>query len=198
MPENGFPSFQENYASPMTRRIEDWKSRLIDLSRRNNLLYFKPSKRGNLSVSRPNMERIFNRLALRKRHLEFWYPPVTDMRKQQSSSSANLSLLNGTTSPKAKQLVCRETSRSDLEKILKNLHRRSLLDYRERGVRILHAAFGMLVWKEKETGEEVRRAVGRLSGKYREAIVLRYFENLSIDEMTEVLNLSSTDSIGIL
>ncbi len=156
MPENGFPSFQENYASPMTRRIEDWKSRLIDLSRRNNLLYFKPSKRGNLSVSRPNMERVFNRLALRKRRLEFWYPPETDMRKQQSPSKTNLSLLNGTTNPKAKQLVCGETSRSDLEKILKNLHRRSLLDYRERGVRILHAAFGMLVWKEKETGEEVR------------------------------------------
>jgi len=157
MPENGFPSFQENYGSPMTRRIDDWKSRLIDLSRRNNLLYFKPSKRGNLPVSIPSMESLFNRLVLRKRHLEFWYPPEeTEVLKRQSQNNTTFSFLTGKDSPTAKQLVCEGTSRADLEKVLKNLHRRSLLDYRERGVRILHAAFGMLVWKEKETGEEVR------------------------------------------
>ena len=157
MQENGFPSFQENYGFPMTRRVGDWKSRLIDLSRRNNLLYFKPSKRRNLSVSSPSMERLFNRLVLRKRHLEFWYPPEeSEAPKRQSQNNTNFSFLTEKASPTTKQLVCEGTSRTDLEKILKNLHRRSLLDYRERGVRILHAAFGMLVWKEKETGEEVR------------------------------------------
>jgi hypothetical protein len=157
MQENGFPSFQENYGSPMTRRIEDWKSRLIDLSRRNNLLYFKPSKRRNLSVSSPSMESIFNRLVLQKRSLEFWYPPEeSEVPKRQSQGNTNFSLLNGKDGPTVKQLVCGEISRADLEKVLKNLQRRSLLDYRERGVRILHVAFGMLVWKEKDTGEEVR------------------------------------------
>jgi RNA polymerase sigma factor (sigma-70 family) len=43
-----------------------------------------------------------------------------------------------------------------------------------------------------EAGEEVRRAVRRLPGKYREAIVLRYFEELPVDEMAEVLRLSRT------
>jgi hypothetical protein len=157
MAQNGFPSFQENYGSPMTRRIEDWKSRLIDLSRRNNLLYFKPSKRGSLSVSSPSMESIFNRLVLRKRHLEFWYPPEeAETPKRQLQSDTDFSFSAEKDSPTVKQLVCEGTSRADLEKILKNLQRRSLLDYRERGVRILHAAFGMLVWKEKDTGEEVR------------------------------------------
>jgi RNA polymerase sigma-70 factor (ECF subfamily) len=41
-----------------------------------------------------------------------------------------------------------------------------------------------------EAGEEVRRAVRRLPGKFREAIVLRYFEDLAVDEMAEVLKLS--------
>ena len=141
----------ENSVSPTMRRIEDWKSRLIDLSRRNNLLYFKPSKRGNLSVSRPNMETIFNRLVIRKRKLEFWYPP-----EESEDHNSTLSFLIGKSHPAANQLVCEGIDRTDLEKVLKNLNRRSLLDYRERGVRILHAAFGMLVWKEKETSEEVR------------------------------------------
>ncbi len=157
MQENGFPSFQENYSSPIARRIEDWKSRLIDLSKRNKLLYFKPSKRGTLSVSSPSMVTIFNRLALRKRRFQFWYPPEEPQQpKRKSQSNTCFSLINEKNSPTAKQLMCEGISRSELDKILKNLHRRSLLDYRERGVRILHAAFGMLVWKEKETGEEVR------------------------------------------
>jgi hypothetical protein len=156
MPQDDFPLIREKYVSPTTRRIEDWKSRLIDLSRRNNLLYFKPSKRGTLSVSRPNMETIFNRLVLRKRKLEFWYPPEEAEGFQGQLQPANLSFLSEKDRPAANQLVCEGISRTDLERVLKNLHRRSLLDYRERGVRILHAAFGMLVWKEKETSEEVR------------------------------------------
>ncbi len=157
MQEDDFPSFQDNYGSPITRRIEDWKSRLIDLSRRNNLLYFKPSKRRNLSVSSPSMERLFNRLVLRKRRIEFWYPPEeSSATKRQSQDNTNFSFFTAKYSPTINQLVCEGTSRTDLEKILKNLHRRSLLDYRERGVRILYASFGMLVWKEKETDEEVR------------------------------------------
>ncbi|RJS84035.1 DUF4011 domain-containing protein [Candidatus Bathyarchaeota archaeon] len=48
------------------RRIRDWKRRLIDLSRRNRLIYFRPTKRGNLSISHPDIYSIFNRLVLRR------------------------------------------------------------------------------------------------------------------------------------
>jgi hypothetical protein len=104
------------------------------------------------------MEKIFNRLVLRKRRLEFWYPPPEEPETIRGRLQTNNSLqfLNEKDRPSANQLVCEGTSRADLEKILKNLNRRSLLDYRERGVRVLHAAFGMLVWKDKETSEEVR------------------------------------------
>ncbi|MBN1587973.1 MAG: sigma-70 family RNA polymerase sigma factor [Pirellulales bacterium] len=46
--------------------------------------------------------------------------------------------------------------------------------------------------KAIETGEEIRRAVQRLPGKYREVIVLRYFEGLSVDELVDVLGLRRT------
>jgi hypothetical protein len=152
MPQYGPSLIQGSYVPPVKRRIEDWKSRLIDLSRRNNLLYFKPSKRGALSVSSPNMEKVFGRLVLRKRKLEFYLPPEEPQRFGRAQRNNNLSPLTKTPN----QLVCKETNRTDLERTLKTLYRRSLLDYRERGVRVLHAAFGMLVWKEKETLEEVR------------------------------------------
>jgi hypothetical protein len=57
--------------------------------------------------------------------------------------------------PTANQLVCCGVTGEELERILKRLNRRALLDYRERGVRILYAAFGMLTWREIATNEEV-------------------------------------------
>ena len=143
--------------SLVMRRIEDWKSRLIDLSRRNNLLYFRRTKSGNLSVSRPSAETVFDGLVLRNRHWEFWLPPEE---AKSSDGQSELNLENSSIlenhPPTANQLVSEGMSRTDLDRVLKNLNRRSLSDYRERGVRILHAAFGMLVWKEIETSEEIR------------------------------------------
>ena len=152
MPQHGSSLIQGNYVPPVTCRIEDWKSRLIDLSRRNNLLYFRHIKRGTLSVSSPNMEKIFSRLVLRKRKLEFFLPPEETEHSGQHFSP----VVEKNRHRVANQLVCDVPSRTDLEKTLRALYRRSLSDYRERGVRILHAAFGMLVWKEKDTSEEVR------------------------------------------
>ena len=42
------------------KRVEDWKSRLIDLSRKNNLLYFRKAKRGNLPITQPDPQKIFD------------------------------------------------------------------------------------------------------------------------------------------
>jgi hypothetical protein len=154
MSQDDYASFRKTYVPIMTRRIEDWKSRLIDLSRRNNLLYFKPSKRGSLFVSQPNPDTIFNRLVLRRRHLRFWYPPKEKRNQEAQTGSNGSDIVEDHT--KTSRLVCEGVSRADLVRTLKNLNRRSLADYRERGVRILQAHFGMLVWKDKETSEEVR------------------------------------------
>ncbi len=58
--------------------------------------------------------------------------------------------------PGVNQLVCGSLTRQELDRNLKALERRSLLDYRERGVRILHAAFGTLNWVDAETKENVQ------------------------------------------
>jgi hypothetical protein len=55
---DGTSSIQEENTVQMLKRIENWKSRLIDLSKRNNLLYFKQSKRGNLVITSPDAKKI--------------------------------------------------------------------------------------------------------------------------------------------
>jgi hypothetical protein len=138
------------------RRVEDWKSRLIDLTRRNNLLYFHVTRRGNLPINKPDAETIFKELVVKKKHLEFWMPPeeedTTEVKGAKTSKPASL---EEPEKPGPNQLVNENLKRADLERILKNLQRRSLLDYRERGVRILYAAFGRLNWVDSETKENV-------------------------------------------
>ncbi len=160
-------------SSPM-KRVEDWKSRLIDLSRKNNLLYFHKSKRGNLAISQPEPQKIFDVLVLKKNHLEFWEPQETKTTemleksklkgKGKAKSEAKTAKPEVKTAivpeepkrPTANQLVCGNLSRMELERNLKSLQGRSLLDYMERGVRILHAAFGTLNWVDAETKENVQ------------------------------------------
>jgi very-short-patch-repair endonuclease len=163
-------------SQPM-KRVEDWKQRLIDLSRRNNLLYFHKNKRGSLSITRPDMQAAFNSLVLKKKRLEFWLPPEeTEKPEGQEKSKGKSKGKSAKTvrdniqasvkepsavpeeprRPKTNQLVCGKMSRAELERNLKGLQWRSLQDYRERGVRILHAAFGTLNWVDLETKEQVQ------------------------------------------
>ncbi len=160
-------------SSPM-KRVEDWKSRLIDLSRKNNLLYFHKSKRGNLAISQPEPQKIFDVLVLKKNHLEFWEPQeskTTEMLEKSKFKGKGKAKSEAKTAkpevkasivpeepkrPTANQLVCGNLSRMELERNLKSLQGRSLLDYMERGVRILHAAFGTLNWVDAETKENVQ------------------------------------------
>ena len=160
-------------SQPM-KRVEDWKSRLIDLSRKNNLLFFHKNKRGNLPISQPDPQAIFNALVLKKRRLEFWSPPEETKKPEPAektpakgkgkakTAKANVKAVVKETTPEepkrptANQLVSGNLSRLELERNLKGLQWRSLLDYRERGVRILHAAFGTLNWVDLETKENVQ------------------------------------------
>jgi len=173
-------------SSPM-KRVEDWKSRLIDLSRKNNLLYFHRGKRGSLTITQPDSQKIFDALVIKKSRLEFYLPPQAPetektkigraeklASKKQKAKGKNKAkepkpspkvakeparaatiVDEPPKKPTANQLVCGNLTRQEIESTLRTLERRSLSDYRERGVRILHAAFGTLNWVDAETKEAV-------------------------------------------
>lgn len=70
------PGGRRQQQPPVARRIEDWKQRLIDLTRRNRLLYFKPSKSASLTIAEPNAETVFDRLVVDEKPWTFWMPPA--------------------------------------------------------------------------------------------------------------------------
>jgi len=177
--------------SRVKRHIEEWKQKLIDLTRRNRLTYFKKTKSSTLVISQPDSQTVFDRLVIKEAKWEFWFPPkeeeeanqdsipgatISSNQEQESQFSILLPKLetnretinsgdvhspektsiNKSKSPKSNELVIEGLSREELEKVIKNLYRRSSSDYEERGVRILYLALGMLEWKERNSSEIIQ------------------------------------------
>ena len=141
--------------SRVKRRVEEWKLKLIDLSRRNRLIYFRPTRSSNIQIERPEMRKVFERLVIKGRSWEIWQPPPAEMAEGASGASGRRSRRR----PKRTQLVPAEMEARQLDRILRNLIRRSASEYRERGVRILYITFGMLNWREEGSPEAVRSPV---------------------------------------
>ncbi|MBC8225245.1 DUF4011 domain-containing protein [Candidatus Bathyarchaeota archaeon] len=118
------------------RRVDDWKLKLIDLSRRNRLVNFRPTRSSSLRFQRPGIDAVFERLVVKDRAWAIWEPP-------EDSGEPR-----GKARPGKTQLVPEGIEAPQLRRVLRNLARRSASEYRERGVRILYVAFGMLSWRE--------------------------------------------------
>ncbi len=60
------------------RRVDDWKLKLIDLSRRNRLVSFRPTRSSNLKFQRPGIDAVFERLVVKDRAWSIWNPLEDD------------------------------------------------------------------------------------------------------------------------
>jgi hypothetical protein len=123
------------------RKVDDWKLKLIDLSRRNRLVNFSPTRSSNLRFQRPGIDAVFERLVVKDRAWSIWEPPEEGGEPR------------GRTRPRKTQLVPEGIEAPRLRRVLRNLARRSASEYRERGVRILYVAFGTLTWKEEGSSQ---------------------------------------------
>ena len=146
-------------------RIAEWMRRLVDLTRRNRLLFFKQTRSTSLRVTEPSFEKVFHRLVVEEDPWNFFIPP--DESEEVGSKIVDPVIQTNVDSKEPQEqppLFEREpdellTSITDprrLLTILRNLYRRSRSDFAERGVRILHVAFGMLEWREFREGEVTR------------------------------------------
>lgn len=62
------------HVRPCAQRIEEWKHKLVDLSRRNRLLFFRPGRTATLEILEPSAAEVFERLAIRAHEWRFWSP----------------------------------------------------------------------------------------------------------------------------
>jgi len=58
----------------LRKRVDEWKQRLIDLTRKNHLLCYKPTKSSTIEISAPGIEEIFRTVCLESGFYKFWLP----------------------------------------------------------------------------------------------------------------------------
>jgi very-short-patch-repair endonuclease len=164
------------------RRIEEWKRKLVDLSRRNRLLFFRPSRATTLQITEPLSGELFDAFVLHEREWQFWAPVPKEWdqggNRADPSSVGLFRTEEGESDgeqdgrpPRPRrdffeiavrpvrghdELATHVGDPVELVRVLKNLHRRSRTDFEERGVRILYVTFGMLEWRDIERSEAAR------------------------------------------
>lgn len=183
--------------SKVDARLDEWKRKLIDLTRRNRLLFFKPTRNSTLKVIEPSPAEVFQRLVVDEKSWRFLIPPEENEEQEQSGDNLNLPLTSvesernrsglSSLAHKANELVCQTREARKVETVLRNLHRRSRSDFEERGVRILHLAFGLLEWRENPQSDPARSPLVLVPVQISRGSANDPFE-LSITEEDIVLN----------
>lgn len=144
--------------------IDRWRTELLDLSKRNPLLLFRPGS-GGLALFQPSAEDIF--AGLLNHSASYHISPLRDAEEDETAvMEEQLALLHEDDSPAETQtnvVSLRPSSRSlpprpnqillegdpkKLRATLRRLRLRARTALMERGVNVLFAAFGILEWTE--------------------------------------------------
>ena len=141
-------------------QIEEWKKRLIDLTRRNQLIFFSIARRNILEIKHPSLEKVFEKLFNEKK-FNVWLPPKEDDEDPENPGKQS-SLIDTQPEEGEKEVVLKENEiaftldqRKDIEKRLKTIYRKASSDYHEKGIRTSIIVLGLLWWKEEGSNEEV-------------------------------------------
>jgi very-short-patch-repair endonuclease len=120
-------------------KIDVWKKKLLDLSKRNRLLNYKETKRSSLQILKPDCISLWNSFVQDEKSLEFpyWDEFSTDLFEE---SSYNL---------QTNQTV------KEMQKTLRNLRDKAKTANEEQGTNILYLSFGFLKWKESANSDYV-------------------------------------------
>src|ERR1051326_2483718 len=119
---------------PVAAALERWRNNLIDLTRRNPLLSLKANRTSYLDIVQPDLKTVYEHLLAQSKPWLFFLPTANEKPAKKPAAKKE------TPAPRANELLTTQTDRQELVRILTNLYRRSLTDYRERGLRILHLA----------------------------------------------------------
>lgn len=117
----------------VTKKVELWKSRLLDVSNRNPLIRFRKHKASTLTVALPDSATLYKELDQGKE-----YTVISD----PASATAG-----------ARMLVTANAPEQPVDKVLYNLRSKSNTYRSDHGVSILYIAIGSLLWKEEGCDE---------------------------------------------
>ena len=142
------------------RQLLAARERLLDLTLRNRLLNFRPSRRRTIQVVDEIPKEIFNILVLKERVMQF-KPSEQPVEEIASLSEADTEseLLPWLQDAKTAyhhtdRLLQTNLVREELQKRLYYVHHQARSVFEEQGYSVLHLALGFLKWHDRENAEK--------------------------------------------
>ena len=133
-------------------RIGEWQTRLLQLNRRNNLLYFKPG-RSAVGITGFTPDALDRRLERSRRGLEFPHVAVTSSRRRRFAAEEDAEEAD---EPEIRPGdLTTDCEPADLQRRLRNLRNRDREWEEEQGINVLFLALGFLNWIDAD-GEPAR------------------------------------------
>lgn len=120
-------------------RLDNWKKKLLDMSKRNPLLNYRDTRRSNLRIQKPGIYELWDSFVINDIPLEFPF----------EEDEAKVSL---TKEKETEDFGAVQTNQPIKEQrlTLDNLRKKTKLFIEEQGVNILYLSFGFLRWTEAD------------------------------------------------
>lgn len=183
-------------------RIEDWRRRLIDLSYRNRLIRYRPTKATTLTIEAPSIRELIADPA-RTKPWRFYFPPEVDESDEDDTSQAADFIdemvlkraREGRRPPKQDEIVVTERNPKRISRILDNLAKRSNAEFQDKALRILYLAAGFLEWVDPTRDEELASPLVLVPVELRRQTATHPYELFFVDDEDIVINPSLTEKL---
>ncbi len=138
--------------------INTWLNKLIDLSRRNRQLYFRPTKRSTIKFLKPSYQELYDILVNKRKPMKIIYRNIENLNNPKKKNKNNKSSEHEESyleynKPLKKGEILTDKDDEELSRSLRNLYSRSRTSFQEQGVNILFLAIGFLEWREATYSE---------------------------------------------
>ncbi|MBQ3054180.1 MAG: DUF3320 domain-containing protein [Clostridia bacterium] len=129
------------------KKIEYWKSQLLDTGKRNKMINYRETSRATLKIIEPGLNELYENYVQNENELTFQYPIDKD---SDIRTYSVLKLLDKLSCPIPVLLgdIKVATSFQESKKTLKNLRNKSRLAQEEQGTNILYLSLGFIEWQE--------------------------------------------------
>lgn len=136
------------------KKLDGWKNRLLDLSKRNKLLRYRDTQRGGLRIEGPNITELWSTLVIKEGTVAFPVPPTRfeTMETDAVEASGRFPYDDAGQGPRTNQSI------SEQYRTLKNLRSKAKTFQDEQGINALYLAFGFLNWTDVNSRGEISSA----------------------------------------
>ena len=136
----------------MDIKLDGWKNRLLDLGKRNPMLNYRDTKRGNLRILEPDINELWQHIVIDEKPLEFPIVEQETIEDIDAESEENdnteaedaFGFVDDFSTPGLKT----NKTFQEQQRTLRNLRNKSRTFMEEQGINALYLSFGFLHWSE--------------------------------------------------